>query len=266
MTPPKPQPDRQVAPTVARVRLKYAKRRRMRFSSHRDFQRALERAIRRVGVPIAYSAGFTPHPKISYINAAPTGTASEAEYLEIGLTRQVDVDVLRRELDATMPDGFSILEAVAVNSPDFAERMQGSFWEVLLPGVSPEQAAQACEQLLAAEQVEVERLTKSGIRRFDARAALLHIAVVTHSSAPDSTHGAEASGPEEGSPCAILQAVLRHDTPAVRPDDVLAALRHVSGLESPVPPLVTRLAQGPLVADARSLEHSIGDPLAPDRA
>jgi radical SAM-linked protein len=67
------------------LRLRYAKRGRLRFASHRDFQRAFERALRRAGVPMAYSAGFSPHPKISYANAAPTGTASEAEYLEIGL-------------------------------------------------------------------------------------------------------------------------------------------------------------------------------------
>ena len=82
--PPQP-PARDVAPTVQRLRLRYAKRGRLRFASHRDFQRAFERALRRAQVPMAYSAGFSPHPKISYANAAPTGTASEAEYLEIGM-------------------------------------------------------------------------------------------------------------------------------------------------------------------------------------
>ncbi|MEI8261382.1 MAG: TIGR03936 family radical SAM-associated protein, partial [Actinomycetes bacterium] len=73
-------PDRDVAPTVQKLRLRYAKRGRLRFSSHRDFQRALERALRRADIPMAYSAGFHPHPKVSYANAAPTGVASEAEY------------------------------------------------------------------------------------------------------------------------------------------------------------------------------------------
>jgi len=68
-------------PVVQRVRLRYAKRVRMWFASHRDFARAFERALRRAAVPMAYSAGFTPHPKVSYVGAAPTGVASEAEYL-----------------------------------------------------------------------------------------------------------------------------------------------------------------------------------------
>ncbi|MDA2986834.1 MAG: TIGR03936 family radical SAM-associated protein, partial [Actinomycetota bacterium] len=68
-------PERDVAPTVQRLRLRYAKRGRLRFSSHRDFQRALERALRRSRIPMAYSAGFSPHPKVSYANSAATGVA-----------------------------------------------------------------------------------------------------------------------------------------------------------------------------------------------
>ena len=70
---------------MQRLRIRYAKRGRARFTSHRDFGRAFERALRRAGVPMAYSSGFSPHPRISYANASPTGAASEAEYLEIGL-------------------------------------------------------------------------------------------------------------------------------------------------------------------------------------
>ncbi len=48
---------------------------------------------------MAYSAGFSPHPKISYTNSAPTGVASEAEYVEIGVTKMCDPDQVRAELD-----------------------------------------------------------------------------------------------------------------------------------------------------------------------
>src|SRR5664279_566913 len=86
-------------PTVQRIRLRYAKRGRLRFTSHRDFARAFERALRRAEIPMAYSAGFSPHPKISYVGAAPTGVASEAEYLEIGLSRECEPEALRAALD-----------------------------------------------------------------------------------------------------------------------------------------------------------------------
>ncbi len=55
--------------------------------------------------------------------------------------------------------------------------------------------------------------------------------------------------------------VVRHSTPAVRPDDILAGLREIAGLEAPVPPMQTRLAQGPLDLET----SSVGDPLGPDR-
>lgn len=84
---------------MQRIRLRYTKRGRLRFTSHRDFQRAFERALRRAEVPMAYSAGFTPHPKVSYANAAPTGTGSEAEYLEIQLAERRDPQRLRELLD-----------------------------------------------------------------------------------------------------------------------------------------------------------------------
>src|SRR5689334_21800742 len=98
----RPQPEHQQAPVVQRIRIRYAKRGPLRFTSHRDFARALERAIRRAGVPIAYSSGFTPHPRISYASAAPTGVASEAEYLEIGLRARVEPAELALALDAAL--------------------------------------------------------------------------------------------------------------------------------------------------------------------
>lgn len=264
MTPRPQPPQRDNAPTVTRIRLRYAKRRRMRFSSHRDFQRAFERALRRIDTPVAYSSGFTPHPRISYANAAPTGAGSEAEYLEVGLTRTIDLPAFVRDLDATLPDGFAALDAVTAATPDFVERLQASVWHLALPEVEVPALTEGVAALLAAEHVEVERLTKAGMRRFDARPALLSLTPATKEEQAQLPESARQAG--EGSGCAILLAVVRHDTPAVRPDDVLAALRHVSGLALAVPPVVTRLAQGPLVPDARSPLVSVADPLAPDRA
>src|SRR6476620_47429 len=110
-------------PVVQRLRLRYAKRGRLRFSSHRDFARAFERALRRAEVPMGYSAGFSPHPKISYVGASPTGAGSEAEYLEIGLAKTIDPEALRLALDAALPPGLDIVEAVPAGPGSLAERM-----------------------------------------------------------------------------------------------------------------------------------------------
>src|SRR5256884_2801332 len=100
------QPPGGQAPVVQRVRIRYAKRGPLRFTSHRDFARAFERAIQRARVPIAYSQGFTPHPKISYASAAPTGVASEAEYLEIALRAEADPADLVKAPHARAPPGL----------------------------------------------------------------------------------------------------------------------------------------------------------------
>ena len=232
------------APAVQKLRLRYAKRGRLRFSSARDFQRALERALRRADVPMAFSAGFHPHPKISYANAAPTGTASEAEYVEISVTHRVDPERLRAALDAALPPGLDILQAVQAGTGALADRLQASDWRVDFAGMAVGEVERAAQLLLSKDRVEVTRMMKNGPRTFDVREAVVSM---------DVSRGADLA-------CAILRVVVRHTTPAVRPDDVLTALREVAALEPPRPPLVTRLAQGPLHAAT----GMVADPLAAD--
>lgn len=244
---------------IQRLRVRYAKRGRLRFTSHRDISRAVERAVRRAGIPVAFSAGFTPHPKISYAGAAATGVASEAEYLEIGLTETRDPARVRADLDAALPSGLDIVDVVPVRAgaagdaqprpSAFADRLEASEWRIRLDGVSSEDAAAAVAAFMAAPEIEVERLTKKGRRRFDVRAAVSSFELDRRAAR------------EADAPCAILRMVVRHSTPAVRPDDILTGLRQVADLAPPSPPLVTRLAQGPLDADTGGL----ADPLDPDR-
>lgn len=208
----------------------------MRFASHRDVARAVERGVRRSRLPIAFSAGFTPHPKISYAGAAPTGTASEAEYLELSLTQRCTASEVRERLDAALPDGVDVIEVTEAAPSLAALPLEASHWQVVLPGVPPSEAARAVEVFLACDSVEVERLTAKGTRRMDARAPVVTAAALVGDT--------ELTG--EGAGNAMLRMVVRHVTPAVRPDDILAALRSVAGLAPSLPPVVTRLAQGAL--------------------
>jgi len=232
-------------PTVQRVRLRFAKRGRLRFLSHRDVARSFERAVRRAGVPVAHSHGFSPHPRLSWFGAAPTGTASEAEYVEIGLTRPVDPAELVVALDSALPAGLDVLDAAVAEGTPLAERIDASRWAVELPGVPADALRAAVDALLAVDSLVVERVTPSGRREVDVRAALVRAEVTARPGTRD---------------CAILTAVVRQLTPAVRPDDVLGALDVVAGLRPPVPARATRMAQGLL--DDRG---DIADPLGSDR-
>ena len=232
-------------PTVQKLRIRYAKRGRLRFASHRDLARTLERALRRAQVPMAFSAGFSPHPKISYLGAAPTGSASEAEYLEIGVAVRCDPDALREALDAALPPDVAVLEVVEAGegTGSLADRIDTSVWRVELPGVEFKELQAAVDAFLASDVVMVAKRTKNGLRDIDARPSV-----------------ASASASEEAG-CAILDMVVRQLTPAVRPDDVLAALAAVADLHPPLPPRAVREAQGRLDDNG-----TVADPLGPDRA
>jgi radical SAM-linked protein len=240
------------APTVQRLSIRYAKRGRMRFASHRDVARAIERGVRKAGLPVAYSAGFSPHPRISYSGGAPTGAASEAEYLELAVTSQCEPDDVGRRLDAALPDGIDVIEVVEAAGKSGEARLEASEWEVILPGIPAGAAASAVRKFLASPSVEVERLTNKGTRKLDARAAVLSLGMATGADAdrPGGArrHAARRAQTEPAAECAILRMIVRQLTPAVRPDDILAALRQLSALVPASPPLVTRLWQGPLSA------------------
>jgi radical SAM-linked protein len=237
---PRQQPEQQ-APPVQRLRIRYAKRGRLRFTSHRDFSRAFERALVRARLPMAYSSGFNPHPRISYAGAAPTGSASEAEYLEIGLAERVDPAAAQAALDRALPDGLDVVTVVESEGGGLADLLEASHWVVDLPQTPAAEARRAVGEFLASESVVVERMTKKGMRELDARSPVVALTVTEH----------------EGG--CRLDLVLRHAVPAVRPDDVLSGLRS-AGLDPGPAPLLTRLSQGPLLEDA-----TVGDPLGGSR-
>ncbi|MFL6162800.1 MAG: TIGR03936 family radical SAM-associated protein [Jatrophihabitantaceae bacterium] len=260
-----------VAP-VQRIRLRYAKRGPLRFCSHRDFARAFERSLRRAEIPMAYSAGFHPHPRISYVGAAPTGVASEAEYLEIALAERRDPAEVGAALDAALPPGLDIVQAVdAADCPpgSLAEQIQASCWQLEITG-DPVELAAAVAAFLQADEAPVERLTKDGRRIIDARGPVLS-ATVTPVLPAVVTPVLSESGPAVGSagfaavsvsatdsvvPRAIMRMVVRQVTPTVRPDDVLAALRSIAGFAPSEPVRATRLAQGSVDGPAE-----LADPL-----
>lgn len=186
---------------------------------------------------MAYSSGFSPHPRISYANAGPTGSASEAEYLEIGLAERRDPDQVVEAINAAMPQGLVILQAVEAGEGALADRLTASRWLLDVAGVPRHVLEEAVAALLDVPELVVERMTRSGLRSFDVRGDLLNLSV-----RDDRT----------------LELVSAQKSPLVRPDDVARALARVcQGFQPELPPVYTRLEQG--VWDGRVLV----DPLDP---
>lgn len=229
------QPPVQQPPPEQKLRLRYAKRGPARFTSHRDFGRALERALRRAEIPMAYSSGFNPHPRISYASPSPTSASSEAEYVELGLSRVCDPAKVVAALNEVLPVGFEMLDAADAVKASLGELLQASDWEVRLAGLEPGVLAAAVAELMGRDEVTVERMTKRGLRSFDVRAAIVSL---------------------EATDDATLRLRSLIETPLVRPDDVVAALRTIDE-RVPAEMLLNRLSQGPLA------DGEIGDPLRP---
>lgn len=233
---PNPEAPNPQLPVVQKLRVRYAKRGRLRFTSHRDFARAFERAVRRAGVPIGFSSGFSPHPKISYANAAPTGSASEAEFLEIGLTESREPDDVREALDAALPPGLDIVDVVVAGPGSLADRLEASEWLIELPGTAAQPLSAAVTSFLAADAITVDRMTKRGLRAIDIRGPVVALT---------------ADG-------VAVRAVVRTAVPTVRPDDIVAGLRE-HGLGHAGMPVARRLNQGPLSGTGSDVE--VRDPL-----
>jgi radical SAM-linked protein len=224
------QPQRRPDP-VQRLRVRYAKAGVMRFASHRDIARALERALRRAGIPVAYSSGFSPHPRLSYANPAPTGAASRAEYLHLGLAQRRDPDQVRELLTAALPAGLPLTcVREIVPGEKLAELLTASLWHIGLGPVDAARLTGAVDALLRdTDPVIVRRESGRGERVLDVRASLCGLE-------------ADASG---------LSVLLAHSAPSVRPDDVLAALVRLDAGLACDDPRFTRWAQGrPVGADA----------------
>jgi len=270
------------APAVATLVVHYAKRGRLRFASPRVIQRVFERAVRRAGLPMAYSSGFSPHPRLSYLSPAPTGTESEAEYLIVRLSKAMSADQVALALGQTMPPDLPILRVQELGSSDMASRLEASHWRIELPGVSHTDLAAAAATLLALDSAVITRPPrgdKPAIAR-EVRPGIVHLEVLDKADLPKKAllgNEYDVENPALGSPpgrkssvpagvpaspnpgrCGILDVVIRHSTPAVRPDDVIAALTEAAGLAVNALPRFTRLAQGLLRGNAGSIQ----DPLS----
>ncbi|MCJ7497932.1 MAG: TIGR03960 family B12-binding radical SAM protein, partial [candidate division Zixibacteria bacterium] len=148
--------------TVARskIRLKWSKDEEVRFTSHLDVLRTFERAIRRSGIPIAYSEGFHPHPKIAFGPPLPLGFISEAEYLDLQLAEPFSNEFLLK-LNKTLPQGFKILEGKTIftKAESLSSAINSALYKVELP-IPETEIKEKIEYTLSQRNLMVSRVSK----------------------------------------------------------------------------------------------------------
>jgi radical SAM-linked protein len=193
---------------MMRIRVRYSKTGRVRYVSARDLTSVWERALRRAGLPIAWSQGFRPHPKVSFPDALPVGWDSTGEYAELTFTQDLEVDDDLTRLSQALPAGMGILRYLVVpdGAPKLASMLPDTLWEVDLDPATPVGDLHArAEDLLAETSVDVVRHRPSGDKILDVRPAVVTI------------HVSDGPAPR-------LRAVLHNDGPTIRPSDLVAAL------------------------------------------
>jgi radical SAM-linked protein len=146
------------------LRARFTKLGKVRFLSHRDLARVWERALRRVELPIAYTAGFSPRPKLHFGLALSTGHESLGEYLEVDLDAGVEVgfNELIDQLNAVLPDGVDCVALAAVSGHELSlqQAVTSCSWSIVVDGGTTAEAADAVDALLAANTISINRERK----------------------------------------------------------------------------------------------------------
>ncbi|UCD57302.1 MAG: DUF2344 domain-containing protein [Candidatus Hydrogenedentota bacterium] len=152
-------------------RIKYAKLGRIRFISHLDVMRAITRAINRAKIPVAYSKGFNPRPKLSMGPPLPLGYESTCELADIALVRMLRPEDLQRSLGATMPRGLELLETTSVtpSSPRLSDASSACYMIELAEGEMADNVGSLVRKFLMKDEALVERVRRDKSSVLDAR-------------------------------------------------------------------------------------------------
>ncbi len=160
---------------------------RMRYLSHLDFARALDRAVRRAGLPVKYSEGFNPSAHISFASALPVGVAGERELCQIELERPLPPEEILRALSAQLPEGLGVVDVRVVSGPrrKHLSGLTRAEYEVELapaPEVTVEAIEEAVRRVLDAGTLTITRETRTRTREVDIRPGIYKLEVMPPAS------------------------------------------------------------------------------------
>ena len=197
---------------------------RLRHIGHLDIQRAVQRGLRRSGLPVAYSQGFNPHILVTFASALSTGACGEREIMDVRMAEEVDAAVFVESMNRAMPKEMQILEARAVDDrhPALSAEMKAAAYDLLIR--DPETAQRitdAIPLMMSRTVIPAIRKTKTGRKECDIRPLIYGI----------STEGQH-----------VFATMKLTEQEACKPDMLLSALSAETGLEDPPRVLITRKA------------------------
>ncbi|HEY3941455.1 MAG TPA: TIGR03936 family radical SAM-associated protein [Acidimicrobiales bacterium] len=209
---------------AAGCRIRFTKLGRIRFTSQRDVARMWERALRRSALEVAWSAGFSPRPLLSFGLALPTGCESTAEYLDVRLDHAPRPGALDpAALGALLPDGLEVTRTAVL--PDGGSSLQQEVssctWELEVHGVTHRELKGRIERALDAPSLPVRRERKGRLLEDDLRPLVLSLSATGPLAGPVEPRADEAGGP---APTLGIGAELATRPRGVRPMELLTVL------------------------------------------
>lgn len=193
-----------------RLRLKYTKEGPARFLSHLDMVRLFNRALRRVKVPVLYSQGFNPQPRLVFSPPLPVGITGTGEYLDIWLVKEINIAEMTHALNGTLPSGIKVIAAQAVSDDRRFLPLPGVnlfLYSVDLEMAEKEKAEAAVETIRQGRKLPGRKKTKQGYKEIDFQPYIKDLALT-----------------EKGEGLALKMFVAFNEEGTVRPDDVLTAM------------------------------------------
>lgn len=204
---------------MAKVRLEISKGDEIRFLSHLDYARTIERAVRRSKLPVAYSEGFNPHMKVAYASALSVGVASRIEYMDMDLSEPLEPAVIKERLEAQFPEGIVLrrLKYVADRTPALMAVVNLSVYCLTVPviqGADEAQLKASVDAFNKAESVIYVRESPKGRREIDIKQFM----------------DCEVTSLLKESAIELGVSIRMTPTGSVKPSEVLAALVDIYGL------------------------------------
>lgn len=204
---PFPRPEQQEADRpVRRVRLVFRKIGDVRFLGHLEMARVFERACRRAGIPLSFTGGFSPKPRITFALSLPTGTEALAEWLDLELGEAWAAEEVMSRLNDQLPEGIRILDSwkVPVDVPALNGRVRSMTYEARLPEAVKD-LDERVRDVMSRPSVPVLRLKKGKKRTLDLKDYLLSL------SSPDDR-------------TLVFSLALMGEAGSARPQEVLEAV------------------------------------------
>ncbi|MBT3670602.1 MAG: DUF2344 domain-containing protein [Chloroflexi bacterium] len=166
-----------------RIRLKFSKTDKMRFTGHLDLHRTLERTMRRANLPLAYSQGYNPRPKITLASALPLGYTSDFELVDFWLEKDLALDDVNGALEKALPPGIIITDLATIENtiPKLQTQTLSSTFQVSIFDWTPD-LEKTVKKTLLADEIILEKFRKGKLRRKNLRETIIKLIIIEPNS------------------------------------------------------------------------------------